>query len=201
MPHLLRLVERGVFSGANVTQYELITIAFSALNLVVLVVGLGVAVRQAVLARQSVERVAETTRAEHDWNRRSAAQQAISNYNFSLILSALQRELNYLNRNEAISLTEIEEAFSRDAELQTELFKLLNFYEAIARGIHQGIYDEDVIKASRRTAILKAHRAFADYIDHRRHTARSPRAWCEFTSLANRWASEANETVQRGPTA
>ena len=127
--------------------------------------------------------------ADHDWNRRMAAQAALKEYNQSVLTSALQAEFNYLNCSESIPLKDIQKGFEGNPALQNELHQILNFYEGLARGVFQQIYDEEVIKTGRRGAIIKALRAFSSYIEDRRSTL-SPFAWSDLDALVAKWVLE-----------
>ena len=171
------------------SQYEIISLAISVVLLIITIFGLFYAGFQLKCAKKALEMSVKVHSADHDWHRRLAAQNALKEYNQSTITSLLQKEFNYLNRNEAIPLAEVETKMSSNPELQDYLHKLLNFYEGLARGGFQQIYDEEVIKAGRRGAMINALRAFNSYIeDHR--VKFSPKVWCDLESLVAKWVLE-----------
>ena len=181
------------------TQYEIISIVISGLSLAVAAGGVVYAGIQLKCARKALELSLKVHSADHDWNRRMAAQDTLKEYNQSTITSLLQKNFDYLNRKEAIPLTEVEAKMSSNPELQNELHQLLNFYEGLARGVFQQIYDEDVIKSGRRGAMIKALRAFGSYIEDRR-VKFSPKAWCELESLVAKWVLEEKGRMPREST-
>ncbi len=165
-----------------------------------LLIGVVVAATQAYLARRSLDLSTIIHRENHDWNRRMAAQSALSSYNSSVILSSLHSEFSYIDRRDPISIAEMNAAFENNPDLKEDLHKLLNFYESLARGVHQKIYDEEVIKVGRKGAMVRAYRAFLPYIEQRRRANNSPTAWCELESIAARWLHEESQRPHRNPT-
>jgi len=138
--------------------------------------------------------------ADHDWNRRMAAQNAIAEFNQSQLSSALQEAFNYLNLKEPIPLREIEEKINNTPALQNDLHQLLNTYESFARGVIQNIYDEEVIKAARCRVMCKAYRVFQSYIDFRRVSLNAPKAWSDLKYLVQKWGHESNSIEPRAST-
>jgi len=134
----------------------------------------------------------------HEWNRRIAAQEALRLYNYNLQSSSLRASFDYLNCFDSIPLETISKEFEANKNLQSDLHELLNFFEALARGIHQGLFDELVIKSARRTDLVRCERAFRNYIDKRRDTVNS-RVWVELSHLAAEWANEENSIQRRLP--
>ena len=149
--------------------------------------------------KEQIQAAYKVNAADHDWNRRMASQAALKEYNQSILSSALQSEFDYLNCTESIPLEKILDGFNKHPALQNELHQLLNFYEGLARGVFQNIYDEEVIKAGRRSAMMKAFRAFNSYIEMRRKTS-SPTAWTDLGSLVAQWVLEEKGKIQRNPT-
>lgn len=168
----------------NYEVYSLLIAGFTAL------IALGGFVYAGIQLRAAYK----INKADNDWNRRIAAQDALKEYNQSLLSSELHSEFNYSNCTESIPLKKIEEGFNKNQNLEAELYQLLNFYEGLARGIFHGVYDEEIIKAARYNAMRKVFRAFNSYIERRRKIS-SPAAWKDLESLVDQWkADEKNET-------
>lgn len=182
------------------TEYEKWALALSALTSLIALGGLAYAGFQLKQGREYSELAYRVHLADHEWNRRLAAQNALKDHSQSVTISSLQKAFDYLNRKEAIPLGEVEEKFKSDPELQKELHDMLNAYEALARGVFQRIYDEDVVKAGRQRTMTKAFRTFHAYIEDRRIKMSAPYAWAELERLANQWAHEATKTELRQPT-
>jgi len=180
------------------TDFETYSVVLSTVTALITLGGLIYAGIQLTKAKEQLQAAYNIHAANHDWNRRVAAQAALGEYNQSVLSSALQSEFDYLNCREAIPLSKIEAGFANQPNLQKELHQLLNYYESLARGVFQNIYDEQVIKTGRRSAMIRALRAFNSYIDSRRKNS-SPNAWTELESLVARWVAEEVGKDQRSP--
>ena len=153
------------------------------------VVGLLFLAKQVRLATESVER-------QHDWNRRHAAQQAILSFNSTVTgIEELQKELDFLNKKEPIPSKTILDLFEANHEMQLVCHRLLNFYEGLARGIHQGLYDEEVIRVARMQTMIRTFDSFKAYMDERR--AIHPQAFSELETLVNHWRSQLSDLPRR----
>ena len=181
------------------TNFELSSLIISGITALITLGGLAYAGVQIKKTKEQIQAAYKVNTADHDWNRRMASQAALKEYNQSILSSALQSEFDYLNCVESIPLSNIQEAFGKHPDLQSELHQLLNFYESLARGVFQNIYDEEVIKAGRRSAMMKALRAFNSYIESRRKTS-SPTAWTDLESIVAQWILEEKGKAQRNPT-
>ena len=73
--------------------------------------------------------------------------------------------------------------------------RLLNYYEALANGIENNIYDEYLIKSARRGAMIRTYTAFKECIEHDRREG-APRVYICFESLIIKWINE--ERQQQG---
>ena len=164
--------------------------ALALANFLAVVGGLTFAGFQVRQGRKALEQSAEAHKADHAWHRQIAAQEALAQYSTSVYLSRLAKEFNYLEigRSACVDLDLVEERFKAEPDLRQDLHALLNFYESLARGVIQGLYDEDVIKAARKGAMERAYTGFKCYIDARRKTG-SPKAWLDLQVLIERWES------------
>lgn len=176
--------------------FTLIGLVWVALQLKTAKVQLQLSAEQQRLASEQMVLSVKAQKAQYDWNRRLAAQNALNDYNQADIGSKIRKKFDYLNSKETIPLSEIEKEFLEDADLQSDLHKLLNSYEALARGVFQGIYDIEVIEVGRRNAILNLYRAFSNYIDNRREKF-SSKAWAELDVLVSEWKKIGKEASLR----
>ncbi|MDB2437552.1 DUF4760 domain-containing protein [Hellea sp.] len=152
------------------------------ITLIILTIALVITAFQLNLLRQNrIE--------QHDWNRRIAAQKALYEYKAKGAWKHLDAVFDYHDDTNPIQAKEIKEAFLKEDNLKSELFDLLNFYESLARGINYGIYDESVIKAARKNAMIKVTHFFKAYIRHYRQE-KNPHAWIQFTDTVERWKNE-----------
>ena len=190
------------------TTFEKATLIIGILNLLCLVIGFIIALVQIKnssnalsLQLSDTQKVLENNnllhQADHDWNRRLAAQEALRHFNYSLLDSPLREKFDYLTLKRAIPLQEILEAFNQNATLRSNAHQLLNYYESLARGINQGIFDEEVIKVARKNAMSMNVIAFQHYITDRRTI--SPKAWLELTDIVQKWKDEPPYAIKREP--
>ena len=125
----------------------------------------------------------------HEWNRRIATQEAISNFNqgtFIHDLNELNEMLSLFERKHPIPLAEIKEKFKDNPKVQTQCHTLLNFYEGLARGVKFGVYDEEIVENSRRGIMERTSNVLEEYIKYRRNEF-SPHVWGEYLDLLKRW--------------
>jgi len=181
------------------TEYETYSLLISGVTALITLGGLIYAGIQLKKTKEQLQAAYKINAADHDWNRRMASQTALKEYNQSILSSGLQSEFDYLNCTESIPLAKIQEGFKKHLDLQKELHQLLNFYEGLARGVFQNIYDDEVIKAGRCSPMMKALRAFSSYIESRRKTS-SPTAWTDLESLVAQWVLDEKGKTQRSPT-
>jgi uncharacterized protein YfaT (DUF1175 family) len=187
------------------TKFEFWMVSISVISLFVAVIGIYLVFIQVKKAggllatmKQQISEIARIDTQQHDWNRRLAAQDALRHYDYTWFSSPLQSEFDYFNQDDAIPVKQVLKKFKENEEVQSYLIRLLNYYEALARGINQGIFDEQVIKCARRNAMIKAHRSFRNYIDHRRKNA-NEMAWVELSDLVTKWEREHNRAERRPP--
>lgn len=175
---------------------------FELVGLIAVILGLVFAGVQFKQGRLALEHTAASHEQEYRWRRKIAAQEALSSYSSSVVLSDLQKQLNYLDigRRGCIDLDEIEEKLEANPDLRADLHRLLNYYEALARGVLQGLYDDDVIKAGRRGAMNRAYTGFECYILERRKNG-SPNAWSDFEALILKWDEAEQEDASVSATA
>ncbi len=134
----------------------------------------------------------------HEWNRRIETQHAISKIR-ELDTDLLNEKFGYVNRQEPIPLTEVQEAFHENPSLQLMLHKLLNHYEGLANGVFLGTYDEATIKANRKGTMEREFSRFKHYIQYRRDQGNKT-AWCSFERLIKKWHEESISSLDREPT-
>lgn len=78
--------------------------------------------------------------------------------------------LDYLNNTdnvEPLSLNIIQQEIEKNRVIKSQLHKVLNFYEALVRGIKSGIYDEQIIKDWGMNKMKRTYRKFQRYVDNR----------------------------------
>lgn len=151
--------------------------AFSLISLVLIVATIGAALYQ--------------LRANHEWNRRKAAQDAILNkvsLNDETISRPLIAAFNHIADKDPISLDDINSAIAaEDGEIvRRAIHAYLNSFEAIARGVEHHIYDKDVIGDACGDLMTRVFSRYYNYIEHRRNNG-SPRAWRFLERFSQEW--------------
>lgn len=144
--------------GETMTDYEFISLTITAIGSVLVFLGLVYTGRQLSLSRKvAIE--------DHKWRRRIEAQNAVAfSGGLAEMRQKLDAKLNYIDASEPLSLDLITKAFEEDSTLRTICHDLLNYYEMLARGIHQGIYDEKIIADARDAPMISTFEAFKQYI-------------------------------------
>lgn len=128
-------------------------------------------------------------RGNHDWNRRKAAQDITTAFNERVHQpELLEKLLQYNERKKPIPADDLLAAFKASPSLGLTVHTLLNYYEALARGINQQIFDEKVIKAAKRSVMIRTFRLFEPYIKQRRLFTSD--AWSELEGMVVTWEEE-----------
>jgi len=101
----------------------------------------------------------------HEWQRRKSAQDATINLNKELSgMELLNTRFKLLNRTQPIPLDDILEAIKLEKKdcpiIQSEIFRLLNAYESLSRGVYYKVYNEELIRESREVVMTKTYRSF-----------------------------------------
>lgn len=162
--------------------YQSVTIVLGIANLVILLGGLYYAGYQIKILRV-------TYGDEYKWRRMIAAQEAIRS--FSEIIEyriRLESVFEYLDRKNPIPLEKIFEEFKNDPSIKVTLCAVLNYNEMLARGVYQGLYDEEVISEARKDPIIAQYNAFSLYIKEMQKE--TPNVWCQTESIVNKWKHE-----------
>lgn len=104
----------------------------------------------------------------------------------------LTAHLDFLDRNNAISLNEIRDAKEHDPGVVDAVHSLLDYYDGLARGIDQGVFSERVIKAAHRPGMTRSLRILRPYIEHRRaEFATEIEIWLTLEQLVYKWDHDA----------
>lgn len=82
------------------------------------------------------------------------------------------------------SLTEL------DDELRQELFATLNYFELLSSGVHQGMYDEDIVKLNNKGIMTAILFNYLNVIEHMRHESNNSELFAEYEYLVKRWRQE-----------
>ena len=160
------------------------TTIIAAISAILLAFSVLYAARQVQLLRRQHED-------NHDWNRRLAAQQTILEYReIQSMVETMSEHFDFHNRTEGIPVADFEAKFKEVNHLQSRLHTVLNYFEALARGVRQDIYDEKVIKNSFRGHMIRVYESFKYYIESRRRKLHNPKIWVELEELSESWRKE-----------
>lgn len=132
----------------------------------------------------------------HEWNRRIASQEAITQFRMKNKTKELRNSLNQFDINEIIPLKAILEKFETEPDLKDFIHETLNTFEGYARGIVHGIYDEIIVKSAIKGAMIRHYSCFLPYINHVRKT-RNPDLYCDLENIVNKWKSEEKKVEYR----
>lgn len=141
-----------------------------------------------------------TFRAQHKWSRRKAAQEATLLFNQRVKGRDLLKEhLDYVSSFDPIPLAQLDEKFGEEPELKPAVHSLLNYFEMLARGINQHIYDEEIVRTAWKGAMIRAIDRFRPYIKRRRKQS-SKNAWRELEGIVDEWRHRDTKVSRRAAT-
>jgi hypothetical protein len=176
------------------TNYEELKILLGTIGLVFVCAGF-------LISAYQTSQNTKALRANHDWNRRNAAQQALVSGSQDLdIKRKIEDSLGIIKNQKRISLAIIQEQLKQDSSLIVDLHRLLNIYESYARGIKQKIYDNEVIMDGRKSVMIRSFDIFFEYIEYRRSVG-SSNAWCNLEAIINDWKYQEKILTHRVATA
>ena len=176
------------------TTFESISVGMQAVMTLTLVLGLVYSIAQLRMIRCQMSLIRESHVREHKWHQKMAAQEALERDNLTRHHPGLDRALHHLTSTKALPLATIMEAIEKEPELRSSLHTLLNSHESFARGVLRDMYDEAVVKAARKGAMMNAHDSFKEYIVARRRD--SPKALTTLETIVNSWRKD--EEASRG---
>ena len=81
----------------KMTNYEIYSLLIDGFTALIALGGFVYANIQLKKTTEKLRAAYEINKSDHDWNRRIAAQDALKEYNQSILSSELQSEFNYLN--------------------------------------------------------------------------------------------------------
>ncbi len=126
----------------------------------------------------------------HDWNRRKAAQDAVDSVeHIAADTPLLDCKFQTMGKHDPIPLQKILDACESTVEVQTAIHRRLNWFESLAGGVKQGVFDEEVIRDAYERVFRNTYSQFSEYIRHRRNSD-SYDAWSEFGHVIERWDQE-----------
>jgi hypothetical protein len=166
---------------------DIIRILLQIATPAILAIGLWLTLRQLRLLRQSYVD-------QHDWNRRKAAQDAIQTTQKSIgeDTPLLNEKFQVMTSYDTIPLDQIRDECDADPKVRMAIHRRLNTFEELAVGVHQGVFDEDVLNAAYKEVFRRTRNRFREYIDHRRSIG-TDAAWKEFDNLTQEWVQQPHQ--------
>lgn len=160
------------------------------ISLLILIISVLIAARQLYLLRK-------VQKENYDWNKRIEAQKACVEFDYQLIndRKALAKDLDYGKDVDRIPAQKFESIFEKNFELRISCHNILNFFDGLCVGIHNHIYDEQIIKDNFETLILRTYDQFKPYIDERNKF--SGNSFCSFMKIYSVKWSAAPDKAQR----
>ena len=136
----------------------------------------------------------------HDWNRRKAAQDASHQWQeYADDAVLLENTFHFRDNQGIVDLPTLLAAFRADAKAQASLHRILNYFEAIANGTRNRVFDEPIIRDAFCGVFDLHSQRFGAYIEHRRSHG-APKAWIEMEDLSRKWTQEDRSRVAREST-
>lgn len=178
--------------GYSLMDIESVKVTLQAATLLAVVVGLGFTFYQVRLLRLSYVDL-------HDWNRRKAAQDAVERIEvISKDTPLLNQKFRILTESNRIPLQDILCECEGDQEVRMALNRRLNYFQSLAGGIQQGVFDEEIIRHSYENVFRRTYNQFREYIDYRRDNA-GRETWRDFVNITGRWETD-NDPSPRAST-
>lgn len=158
-------------------------------------------------AGKQISLLTKTHAKDHDWNRRKAAQDATIALNRELSeISEVIEEYKILdNYAESAKLDKILSDIENVPDTRIKINRLLNAYDAIARGVWQSVYDEDIIRLSREVSMTSVYTIFKPFIMYRRNEQQTKYnnnektivAWNFLEKLVKKWETDSENLSLR----
>jgi len=163
-----------------------------ALTSIFIIASIFYAAKQVGLAKEQIHQNATDLEINHEWYRKQMAITDADTVNEDIFqaISEIDQEIKYSERqiDKAYSLKEMhsfickvdndsklvkndnEECILDDSKrsIRKNILKILNKYDKLATGIIQDIYDEETIKKSSKSAMMKSFSVFELYISFKR---------------------------------
>jgi hypothetical protein len=143
-----------------------------------------------------------TLKANHDWNRRNFAAQAIEKWSSQSLIHRKAIEKTYPGlydhqENDDLKVLSVEEAekiykctFNDECwEIRFHILELLNYFEYISVAYNNKVADQVMIEKSFKNALIKWHRLLSHFIEVvEKYRKNNP--WKPYSDLVNKWKAE-----------
>lgn len=152
-------------------------------------------VATAIYAVRQFRRSADIHQQNLEWNKRIETKRKLDDYNMINSTIYLMKTFHHIKTKHAIEYKTVAAELAKDDEAVVHLNELLSYYESLASGIENHLYDEHLVKTSRRATMIRTYTAFKEYIEHDR-IERDSKLWICLEALVTKWMNE--ERKQEG---
>jgi len=125
-----------------------------------------------------------------EWSKRIETSKKLDDYNRLDSALFLNKKFKLIGRKHPLSVDVIKKVINEDSKVAVHVNRLLNYYEALAIGIENNIYDEIFIKSTRRGAMIRTFISFEDYIKYDRKEGNKPLTYIKYEKLIKKWVDE-----------
>lgn len=171
-------------------DYEGISILIQCFNILILVAGLFFVFIQ---IRQNTK----VHKDNHDWNRRIASHNALTEIFSKKILLIRSKILEYVSEKEYFggNYLNISEKFSEDEHklIKSYIIDLLRNYSLLSLQINNNVFDEHICYQLAAYSCVKDHQFCRPFINSQRVERNEVHLYIDFTSLAEKWEKKMKE--------
>ena len=157
-------------------------------RLLVNIIGTIGIVASAIYVSLQFRRSAKIHQQNFDWNKRIETRKKLDDNRFDSNMF-LNEKFCYIGNKHTIPVSEILKKIEEDSQIVVHLHRLLSYYEALANVVENNIYDEHLIKSSRRGSMIHTFTLFKDWIEYDRREA-NPKYYIKFEGLIQKWINE-----------
>ncbi len=126
----------------------------------------------------------------HEWNRRIETKKILDQYNQLESVERLEEIFKFSDAKHPIPMDKIEEKIEKEKLLKLTIRRLLNFYEGLCNGIDMRIYNEAMVKETRRGHMIRTFIAFNYFIEALRRERNNNKLYIKFEKYVKKWIEE-----------
>lgn len=102
----------------------------------------------------------------------------------------LERNKDRMNHVNLLRVYEPTSPSELDDELRGELFATLNYFELLSSGVHQGMYDDEIVKLNNKGIMTAIFFNYLYVIEYMRHESNNSELFAEYEYLVKHWRQE-----------
>ncbi len=142
-----------------------------------------------VTAYFAIKTTSETRKIHEEtllWNKKNITIEALQNLREVNIEETREKFISYIDKGKEIPIEEILKVIKENPKISTEIIKYLNYHQVISLGIKKNLYDEELVRLSRKISFLQTYTEFKNFIKYRRSIS-NKNAWKEYEELVELW--------------